>query len=141
MAMGELAFSTGLAGAMGTGLAALTVLVVAVPLLVGSMTRGSLGAWIVWTATLGYLAYNAVMFCFAAHFNAYFLLYTTLLALSFWALVTQLRAFDVETLRAICEAPRPIKFGDAEADQAIRQEASDAWLRAAHPEWTASKKA
>ena len=31
------------------------------------------------------------MFCFASHFNSYFLLFTTLLALSFWSLVTLVR--------------------------------------------------
>lgn len=53
-----------------------------------------------WFACLIYVAYNAVMFCFAAHFNAYFLLYTTMLALSFWALVTLLRVAPVETFGA-----------------------------------------
>lgn len=82
---------------------ALTVLVVAVPLLIVSMrsaSRGSLRARFVWLAGLAYGGYNAVMFCFAAHFNSFFLLFTSLLALSFWSLVTLLRTFDLEALRS-----------------------------------------
>jgi hypothetical protein len=80
---------------------ALTLLVLGVPLLATSVifaVRGSLLARVVWLGTLAYFAYNAVMFCFAAHFNSYFLLYTTLLAFSFWSIVTLLRAFDVDAL-------------------------------------------
>ena len=73
------------------------MLVLAVPLLVGSVifsSRGSLRAQFVWLGCLAYLAYNAVMFCFAPHFNALFLLFTTWLALSFWALLTLLPTFE-----------------------------------------------
>lgn len=80
---------------------ALTVLALAVPTLGLSMWRagaGSLRARFVWLGALGYIAYNAVMFCFAVSFNRYFLLYTTLLALSFWALVTVIATFDRESL-------------------------------------------
>jgi len=92
---------------------ALTVLVVAVPLLLLSMKRtasGSLRAWFVWLASLGYLAYNAVLFCFAVHFNSLFLLYTTMLALSFWALLTLLRDVDLATVTAASArvAVRPV---------------------------------
>jgi len=76
---------------------ALTMLVVAVPVLIVSMiltSRGSLRARFVWSGSLAYIAYNAVMFCFAPHFNGLFLLFTSLLALSFWSLLTLLRAFD-----------------------------------------------
>jgi hypothetical protein len=88
---------------------ALTVLVVAVPVLGTSMlwaARGSLRAMLVWSACLAYLAYNAVMFCFAARFNAYFLLFTSWLALSFWSLVTLLSALDLRRIaRATAKVP------------------------------------
>jgi hypothetical protein len=82
---------------------ALTMLLVAVPLLIGSMmlsARGSLRAQLVWLAAVAYIAYNAVLFCFAPGFNAFFLLFAALLALSFWALVTLFRAIDGDQLRA-----------------------------------------
>lgn len=82
---------------------ALTVLVLVLPLLAASMIlsrRGSLRAQFVWMGCLAYIAYNAVMFCFAVHFNSLFLLFTTLLAVSFWALITLLRATDQERVRA-----------------------------------------
>jgi hypothetical protein len=80
---------------------ALTLLVLGVPLLLLSASlaaRGSLRALFVWLGCLGYFAYNAVMFCFAAHFNSFFLLFTALLALSFWSLVTLLRAIDLAAI-------------------------------------------
>ena len=82
---------------------ALTMLVLGVPLLLLSVSlaaRGSLRALFVWLGCLGYFAYNAVMFCFAAHFNSFFLLFTALLALSFWSLVTLLRAIDLAVISA-----------------------------------------
>lgn len=81
---------------------ALAMLVIAVPVLIASMVlaaRGSMRARFAWLGCLAYIAYNAVMFCFAAHFNSYFLLFTTLLALSFWSLLTLLRAFDLAAVR------------------------------------------
>lgn len=82
---------------------ALTVLVIALPTILIAMElarRGSLGARLVWAAGIGYLAYNAVMFCFAPQFNSSFLLFTTMLALSFWSVVTLGRTFDLERLGA-----------------------------------------
>jgi hypothetical protein len=75
---------------------ALTMLVVGVPILVASMrwSRSSLRGRFVWLGCLAYIAYNAVMFCFAVHFNSFFLLFATLLALSFWSLLTLVRTFD-----------------------------------------------
>ncbi len=76
---------------------ALTMLVIAVPLLVASMilsSRGSLRARFVWMGSLAYIAYNAVMFCFALQYNSFFLLFVALLGLSFWALVTLASQFD-----------------------------------------------
>lgn len=82
---------------------ALAMFVIAVPLLVGSMilsSRGSLRARFVWLGSLAYIAYNAVMFCFALQFNSFFLLFAALLALSFWSLVTLLSQFDLAAASA-----------------------------------------
>lgn len=69
---------------------ALVVLVVALPMLVVSSVRassGSLRARAVWVGTVAYLAYNAVMFCFATPFNHLFLVYVAMLGTAFWSLV------------------------------------------------------
>jgi hypothetical protein len=84
---------------------ALSVLIFAVPTLLIAMraaARGSLRAQFVWLGALAYIAYNAVMFCFAASYNCFFLLYTTLLTLSFWSLLTLLRAFDLAAVSRCC---------------------------------------
>ena len=81
---------------------ALTVLAIAIPLLVIAMrlaARGSARARYVWAGALAYIAYNSVLFCFGSHFSSFFLLLTTMLALSFWALLTLLTGLDVEWLR------------------------------------------
>jgi hypothetical protein len=81
----------------------LTMLVLAVPLLVGSMAAaraGSLRARFLWLAALAYLAYNAVLLLFGAQFNSFFLPFAALLALSFWSLVSLLRTFELEAVRA-----------------------------------------
>jgi len=82
---------------------ALAMLLIAVPLLIGSMllsSRGSLRARFVWLGSLAYITYTAVMFCFALQFNSFFLLFVALLAVSFWALVTLLSHFDFAAVMA-----------------------------------------
>jgi hypothetical protein len=91
---------------------ALVILAVAVPTVVLSMVLsacGSLRARIVWLGGLGYILYNAVFFAYGIHFNSLFLLYTTMLALSFWSVVTLLRTVDVETLRARFASNTPVR--------------------------------
>jgi hypothetical protein len=92
---------------------ALTMAAIALPIMIASMvsaSRGSVRARFIWLGCLGYMAYNAMMFNFAAQFNSLFLLYAALLGLSFWAIVTPLRATDSDTvLRAASHVPvRPI---------------------------------
>jgi hypothetical protein len=82
---------------------ALAMFVIAVPVLIGSMIRslrGSLTARFVWLGSLAYIAYNAMMFCFALQFNSFLLLFTALLSLSFWSLVTLLSHFDTAAVTA-----------------------------------------
>ena len=82
---------------------ALAMLVIAVPLLISSMiqsSRGSLPARFLWLGSLAYIAYNAMMFCFALQFNSFLLLFTALLSLSFWSLVALLSHFDTSAVTA-----------------------------------------
>lgn len=84
---------------------ALALLAIAVPTLIFSMDltwRGRRRAWFVWLGSLAYIAYNAVLFCFAPRFNSFFLLFAALLALSFWALVTLLRDVDLAAVQEAC---------------------------------------
>lgn len=80
---------------------ALVMLVVGVPLLIGSQwatRRGRSAALPVWLGTVAYLLYNAFMLLFATPFNALFLVYVALLSLALWSLVAILRVVDVEAL-------------------------------------------
>jgi hypothetical protein len=81
---------------------AIVMLVLAIPTLVLAMgTRGSsLLAAVGWLAGLVFLTYQAWMFLFAVPFNGLFLVYVTMLASGFWAIVALLvslhaDAFDV----------------------------------------------
>ena len=77
---------------------ALVVLVAAVPVLVVSMVlaaRGDARAVITWLGAATYLLYNSVLFLIATPFNALFLLYVAMFALSLWALILELEAIDV----------------------------------------------
>jgi hypothetical protein len=67
---------------------ALVLLVVAVPLLVGSWWRASRGSGAALLAALGallYVVYNAVLFLVLTPFNAAFLLYVALLGSALWS--------------------------------------------------------
>lgn len=77
---------------------ALVVLAVAVPVLVSSMVlvgRGQPRAVITWLGAAAYLLYNAVLFLIATPFNAVFLFYVAMFALSLWSLILVLTEIDV----------------------------------------------
>jgi len=77
------------------------LLLVGLPVLVGSMLMaraGSRRAMMVWLGTLCYIVYNSVMFTFAAVFNSLFLVNVAMLSLGVWSVVTLLRAIDVEAV-------------------------------------------
>jgi hypothetical protein len=82
---------------------ALAILVVCLPALATAMTRtsgGSARGLVVWLGTLGYLLYQAVLFCFATPVNDLFLLYVAYLGLAVWSIVVLLRATDLTGYRA-----------------------------------------
>ncbi len=92
---------------------ALVMLVVALPLIAGSLlltARGSSRAGIVWIGALGYLLYNSVLFCFAMTFNRLFLLNVAMLALAFWSVVTVLTRVDPHALRNQFRASTPVRL-------------------------------
>jgi len=76
---------------------ALIVLLLGVPTLLTAMAgtaRGSARWPVVWLGTLGYLLYQAVLFCFATPLNVLFLCYVAYLGLAVWSIVTLFPAVD-----------------------------------------------
>lgn len=91
---------------------ALVMLVVALPVLVASVistVRGSARGLVVWLGTLGYLLYQAVLFCFATPLNSLFLTYVGYLGLSLWSLVAVLRATDLDGFGARLSSGMPAR--------------------------------
>jgi hypothetical protein len=98
----SLAFPSVLAGAdvtrgnlRGT---ALVLLVLGLPVLTTAIVWsacGSARALVVWLGTLGYLQYQAVLFCFGTPVNDLFLLYVAYLGLALWSVVFLLRGADL----------------------------------------------
>ena len=86
------------AGAIGSDLVDL-LLVVPVLLISGILGyRGSVPARLVWLGTLGYLLYNFVLYAFGVHFNALFLVYCATLSLCFYATVFCLPLISLEQI-------------------------------------------
>jgi hypothetical protein len=80
---------------------ALVLLLVALPILIGSMllvARGGQRQLITWLGADAYILYNSVVFLFVTPFNQLFLLYVAMFILSFWSLVMVFRAMDLPTL-------------------------------------------
>lgn len=81
----------------------LTTLVVAVPVLVGSIVlarRGSRAAQAAWMGALAYSIYNYAYFAFGAEFNDIFVLHIALLSLSIAASVMAIVHLDKEAVAA-----------------------------------------
>lgn len=88
-------------------------LFLAVPILVGAMVfsaKGSLKAQLVWMGALDYMLYNYAFYLFGAAFNAFFLIYTALLALSIIALIFGLINLDVNGIREKFRERTPVKW-------------------------------
>jgi hypothetical protein len=92
---------------------ALVMLVVGLPVLITAMSRTSRGSargLVVWLATLAYLLYQAVMFCFAIPVNNLFLIYIAYLGLSVWSLVMLLRTTDLVGFGSRLAPRMPARF-------------------------------
>jgi len=72
--------------------------------------HGSARGLVVWLGTLGYLLYQAVMFCFAAPVNKLFLFYVAYLGLAIWSIVSLLRSTDLIGFRARVSPRLPARF-------------------------------
>jgi hypothetical protein len=92
---------------------ALVILLAALPVLAVAMSRtsgGSARGLVLWLGTLGYLLYQAVMFCFATPLNNLFLSYVAYLGLAVWSIVVLLRATDLAGFGARLSPRLPVRF-------------------------------
>lgn len=86
------------AGALGSDLVDLFLVV---PVLLISGIKGYLGslpARLIWLGTLGYLLYNFVLYAFGVHFNPLFLVYCATLGLCFYATLFTLPFVPLEQI-------------------------------------------
>jgi hypothetical protein len=80
---------------------ALVMLVLGIPLLALAMAtarEGNVLAVVGWIAGLVFLTYQAWMFLFAVPFNGLFLVYVTMVAAGFWAIIAICAGLDVDRL-------------------------------------------
>ncbi len=87
--------------AQGTGQDLITLFLV-VPLLIISayfLNKGSLKALLVWLGALIYIEYSYVLYSFFIHFGWTFLLYVTILGLSFYTIIGSLYPLDLKALK------------------------------------------
>jgi hypothetical protein len=92
---------------------ALVVLLLGVPTLLTAMVatrRGSTRWLVVWLGTVGYLLYQAVLFCFATPLNSLFLCYVAYLGLAVWSIVTLFPAVDQHTFGSRLSIGIPARF-------------------------------
>jgi hypothetical protein len=109
---------------------AVALLAVGLPVLVVAMigtSRGSARAFVVWLGTVGYLIYQAVLFCFATPLNNLLLLYVGYLGAAVWSAVILLRATDLHAFAARLSAAAPART-IAVAALVIAVSNAGAWL-------------
>ena len=92
---------------------ALVMLVLGIPLLALAMATahdGNVLAVVGWIAGLVFLTYQAWMFLFAVPFNGLFLVYVTMLAAGFWAIVALVASLDAERLTGRPGPAMPVRL-------------------------------
>ncbi|MBI5953032.1 MAG: hypothetical protein HY865_15345 [Chloroflexi bacterium] len=88
-------------------------LFVAIPILVAALAysaKGSSKGQLIWMGMLDYMLYNYAFYLFGAAFNAFFLLYAALLALSIFALIFGLANLDVNRISPQVKKDMPVKW-------------------------------
>jgi len=68
--------------------------------------RGSVRAWLVCLGLLLYITYSFVLYSFFVHFNRLFLVYVSVLGLSFWALVGAVSSADTDRVARALDLER-----------------------------------
>ncbi len=88
-------------------------LLVAIPALVAAVVfsmRGQQRAQLVWAGMLDYMLYNYAFYLFGARFNAFFLIYATLFALSMLALVFCLLSINAAAIHQHFHPRTPVRW-------------------------------
>ena len=91
----------------------LVTLLVATPLLAGSLIlagRGSARGRLVWLGLLDYALYNYAFYLFGAAFNPFFLLYVTIFTLAAFALIFGLAALDAPAMARQFDRETPARM-------------------------------
>ncbi|AEG17293.1 hypothetical protein [Methanobacterium paludis] len=90
---------SGVAQMMGQDL---ITLIVAVPILLGSLyliSRGSLRGYLIWMGTMFYFLYSYASMSFLTSYNQLFLVYVALFSISLYAFIYGLLSMDVKTIK------------------------------------------
>lgn len=90
----------------------LITLLVAVPVLIASLIfskRGSQRAQLIWLGMLDYMLYNFAFYLFGASFNAFFLLYVALFALSIYAMIFVMIGINDKQIGQLFNSRTPVK--------------------------------
>jgi hypothetical protein len=114
---------------------ALVMLVVALPLLLGSAVlarRGHVRAVLPWLGAVAFLTYNAVMLLLGTPYNALFLLYVAIGSLSVWTTIALLHSLDVTAFAGRFAPDLPVR-GLAGYVWVICGLNASLWLRGAVP--------
>jgi hypothetical protein len=105
---------SGFAGANGNMLGtAVVVLVAGVPVLAAALLlswQGSTRAFVIWLGTVGYLLYQAMLFCFATPLNSFFLFYVAYLGLGVWSTLFLVRGTDVAAFGRSLSPGLPVRW-------------------------------
>lgn len=87
--------------AQGIGQDLITLFLVVPALVISAyfLNKGSLKALLIWLGALIYIEYSYVLYSFFIHFGWTFLLYVTILGLSFYAIIGSLYSLDLKALK------------------------------------------
>ena len=102
---------------------ALVVFLLGVPALLTAMAGTACGSprWlVVWLGTLGYLLYQAVLFCFATPLNSFFLCYVAYLGLGVWSVVTLFPAVDQHAFGSRLSTGMPVRLSQGSRSRSPR---------------------
>jgi hypothetical protein len=75
-----------------------------------SMRKGIRPALFVWLGTTAYLIYTFIIYCFAVHFNSFFLVYCAVLGLSVYATITTVAAMNFAELQVWFDEKRSVRL-------------------------------
>jgi hypothetical protein len=94
----------------GNDVVTLTLVVPIMLLALRFTMQGSVRAHLLWLGSLGYMLYNYIFYLYGAAFNAFFLVYVAICALSVFTLTLALTRTDVAAIQALFQEQTPVKW-------------------------------